>query len=132
MLSFSRLFTLTILFVTSLSLAEKAGVKVGDIDTKENTSIIIKKGAAAEQCVHYEIVSGNEEVFGTPEFDRTKAYASWKTACNEWRQSLKEMNKDNQLITLNCNSPQATKEDEHFTYRSSGSYKIKIKMKDKN
>lgn len=125
------LFLLAGLLLGTEVWAEKAGVKVSDIDAKEDTSIIIKKGAPIDQCVQYEIVSGNEEVFGTSEFDRTKAYASWKTACNEWKQSMREMNKGNNVITLNCNSPQITKEDDRYTYQSSGTYKIKLKMKDK-
>ena len=66
--------------------AEKAGVKVQDIPTNEDTSIVIKKGAVNDQCTEYEILTGTEEVFGLPEFDRSKAMATWKTSCSEWKQ----------------------------------------------
>lgn len=120
-----------VLALSVAAIAENASVKVKDIPTNQDTSIVIKKGAVPDQCVQYEIVTGNEEVFGTAEYDRGKAYSSWQTACKEWRQSMREMNKDNQIISLNCNKPQAQKEEERFTFQSNGNYKMKVKIKDK-
>lgn len=126
-----KLLLIVSLFLSLAANAEKAKVKINDIPTDEDTSIIIKKGAVADQCVDYEILSGNEEVFGVPEYDRSKAYASWKTACNEWKQSMKDMNKENQLLTLNCSSPKPTKEEERFTFQSNATYRVKVKVRDK-
>ncbi len=114
-----------------LAHAEKAGVKLKDIPTDGDTSIIIKKGAIADQCVDYQIIDGTEEVSGDPAYDRGEAFSSWKSACDEWKKSMKEMNKGNQIITLNCNSGKASKEDDRFAFVSTGSYKLKTKVREK-
>lgn len=120
-----------LLALSAVAHAEKAGLKIKDIPADQDTSIVIKKGAAADQCTEYEVLDGTEEVFGMPDYDRSKALSSWKTACNEWKQSMREMNKENQLLTLNCSSPKATKEDDRFTFLSTGSYRVKVKIRER-
>jgi len=44
---------------------------------------------------------------------------------------MREMNKGNQMITLNCNSPTAEKSSDMTTYKSTGTYKMKVLMADK-
>ena len=111
--------------------AEKAGLKVSNIDAAHDTTITVKKGVTKTQCLAFEIVSGSDDVSGDPEFDRAKAHASWKSACDAWKQSMREMNKDNQILTLNCNRPKLNKEADRHTYVSTGSYKIKVRVREK-
>lgn len=116
---------------TVIATAEKATVKVSDVPTDQDTSIVIKKGApTADSCVEYQILTGNEEINGDAEYDRGKAYANWKIACAEWKKSMKELNKDNQFLTLSCGTTKGLKEDERHVFQSSGSYKLKTKIKD--
>jgi len=119
------------LFISVSAQAEKAGLKLKDIPTDGDTSIIIKKGATTDQCIDYTILEGNEEITGNPEYDRGEAFSSWKSACAEWKASMKDLNKGNQILTLNCNAGKALKEDDRVTYVSSGTYKIKTKIRDK-
>lgn len=124
------------LFVTlslsSGSRAETADVKVKGVNTNQDTSIIIKKGSTtANECTHYEIVEGRDEITGDPNFAREGAQVSWKNACKEWKTSMREMNKGNQMITLNCNSPTQEKSGDMTTYKSTGTYKMKVLMTEK-
>lgn len=113
-----------------IAFAEKPTVKVKDVPVEQDTTISIKKGTTGD-CIEYEILEGTEEVFGMPDYDRMKALASWKTACSEWRESMREMNKDNRLLTLNCNAPKASKEDDRFTFLSTGTYRVKVKVRER-
>ena len=120
-----------IIAVSTIAFAQKPKVKVSDIPTDEDTSITIRKGVQNTQCVQYDIVDGRDEIFGSPEYDRSKAYKSWQTACSEWKQSMREANRENSIITLNCQAPAVTKEGDQHTYKSNGTYKMKVKMAEK-
>lgn len=127
------LTTLVVLGAAHAALAQpKTQVKVGDIDNQEDTSIIVKKGDVQGNCTEYAIVDGKEEIFGAPDYDRSKAYAGWKTACNEFKAHMKELNKENVLLTLHCAQPQGTKEGDQWVFKSAGTYKIKTKVKEKS
>ncbi len=123
------LLFLTALFVIPPS-ARAEKVKVSDIETKEDTSIVIKKGDPG-MCVEYSIVDGHEDVFGSPDFDRAKAYGGWKTACNEWKQSMRELNKENSILSLSCAAPTGGKESDQWVFKGIGTYKIRVKTRDK-
>lgn len=114
-------------------LAEKSSVKVEDIPTTgTDTSITIHKGGKPKDCTVYEIVDGHEDVFGGPEFDRSKALASLKTACAEWAKNFKEMNKENRVISVNCGQPVQSKEGEQYSFKSAASYKVRVKMQEQS
>ena len=108
-------------------------LKLSDIPTDTDTAILIKKGGLNPALVppDYDVVTDKDEIFGDPSADRKEAYASWKQACQEWRHSMKEMNKDNQVIVLNCNSPKLEKEDYLFTFKSMGTFKLRVRIRDK-
>lgn len=119
------------LLVVSFVFAEKAGVKIEDVNTDQETSITIKKGAQAlKECVEYQIVDGKDEINSSPDFDRKKAYQDWKAECDKWRASMKEMNKDNQILQLSCNKARAGKDGEMTMYSSEGTYKVKVKIRE--
>lgn len=128
---FKILFSL-MSFIGLLSFAEKAQIKVNDINTDQDTSIVIKKGpqAGLKTCVEYQILDGKDEINGTPEFDKGKALAHWTDACKEWKASIKELNQGNQILLLNCNRATADKEGDTYTYHSLGTYKFKVKVKE--
>lgn len=121
------MWTALLVFLFTPAHAEKAAVKVEDIPTSDETSITIQKGKSKNNCTAFEIVDGREDVFGMPEYDKSKSMASWKAACQEWRTGLKELNKENRIIALNCGQPSATKESDQYVYKSSATYKVRVK-----
>ncbi len=129
-------YSRTLLFLSLAALpafAQKAGVALTDIPTNQDTSIVIKKGAQENLLLppDFEIVEGKDEIAGEPTNDRKSAYASWKEQCADWKKSMREMNKDNQLITLNCGSPTLKKEEYILTFSSTGSYKMRVRIREK-
>jgi hypothetical protein len=100
----------------------------------EDTSIVIKKGdvlSTTTNAIHYELVDGKEDVVSDPDYDRNKARMSWKTECAQWKAQTKELNKDGQLIGLSCGSPHIEKEGNKWVFTSTGTYKVKVKMREK-
>ena len=113
----------------------KASLKVDGINsTSGDTSILIKKGdVSAQQCVEYQIVDGSEEVSGDPSMTKSAALRSWKSACADWKSQVKELNKSaqNALMALSCGSSAAVQDGEQWYYRSAGTYKLKVKVREK-
>ncbi len=120
-----------LLLASCFAYAEKASVKVEEVPTSQDTSIVIKKGTLTQDCTEYEILDGKDEIAGDLNYARGGAMTAWKQACKEWKTSMKEMNKDNQILSLNCNSPTADKDGDQFVYKSNGTYKMKVKIREK-
>ena len=119
------------MFLMPLAFAQKADVRLSDISTTEDSSIVIRKGRdSGVGGPDYEIVAGTDDISGDPENERKAAYANWKRACTEWRASMKELNRENQILTLNCNQPKMKKEDYFITYQSLGSYKLRVRVRE--
>jgi len=121
------LFGLAILFA-QVGFGESMDVKLKDVPATD-TNISIQKGSG--QCVEYEIVHGNEDLASTPEYDRSKAYATWKAACDEWKKSMRELNKENRIISLSCGNPARSQDGELNLYRSNGLYRVRVQMKER-
>jgi hypothetical protein len=118
-------------FVIAIPAAQAADpkVKIGDVGTDGDTSIVIKKGADAG-TQDFEVVSGNEDVVGEPKPSNRESYASWKAACAEWKKEMRELNKENSLLALNCNAASKEKDENgQTTYKSTGSYKMRVRVK---
>lgn len=110
--------------------AEKTDIKVKDIDMSHEAALIIKRGDVKE-CLEFEIIEGHDEVFGMPEYQKDKGRENWQKACAQWKQSMLDLNKGNQIIALNCNIPSPVVEGEQTYYKSTGTYKIKVRVKEK-
>ncbi|MFM8316310.1 MAG: hypothetical protein ACKOA8_18690 [Deltaproteobacteria bacterium] len=127
-----RTYFLSITFlVVSLAWGETTGVKIDDV--KADTAIVVKKGTSALgcNCTTFEIIDGNEEITGVPEYQKRLALSSWQKACEDWKKGMKELNVGNQIIALSCHSPQQTKDGENnYLYISKGTYKIRVKVKE--
>lgn len=100
-----------------------------------DTSIVIKKGDvnALIQCVEYQIIDGSEDLSGEPALVKNVAQKSWKVACNDWKKETKELNSNakNVVLAINCGSSGAVQEGENWVYRSHGTYKLKVKIREK-
>jgi hypothetical protein len=118
-----------LIFAGHLSFAQKTSLT--DIPTDTNTVISIKKGddkTITEK--NFEIVEGNGDVSGDPQLMNKEARSSWKKACDDWKKEIKDLNKSNEIIVLNCNKPNCEKSDGGQTVcESSGDYKVKVKTK---
>jgi hypothetical protein len=104
-------------------------LRISDLPADGDTSIVIKKGADAG-TQDFEVVSGNEDVVGEPKPSNREAYASWKAACAEWKKEMRELNKENSVIALNCNASTKEKDENGLTtHKSSGTYKMRVRLK---
>lgn len=111
--------------------AQNADLKIKDIPTGEDTTITIKKGSPAEdKKIQYEIISGSDEISSDEEFDKKKALAGWKEACAEWKQELKELNKDSIILSMSCGAKHKTTENNKTTYSSEATYRMRVKVKE--
>jgi hypothetical protein len=117
----------SLLLISLSSFAQKAAVT--DIPAEGNTVITVEKGVKKEGSDKaWEIVEGNSEISGDPELMQKEARASWKTACSDWKKEIKELNKSNEVLVLNCNKPSCAKADANQTVcESTGIYKVKVK-----
>ena len=110
--------------------AESPKIKIGDIQTNEDTSVIIKKGSSSSLGPEFEIVSGTGEILGDPTLGAKDAYSNWKSACDDWKKETRELNKENQVLALSCNAPDRSQENGQHMYRSTGTYKLKVRIRD--
>jgi hypothetical protein len=109
--------------------AEDASVKVKEIPTNQDTTVLVKK-VAVSCAPEFEIVSGTAEITGDPAAGVQESYQKWKTACSEWKTETKELNKGNQILELNCNAPTPTKQvNDLQSHHSTGTYKVKVQIK---
>lgn len=108
--------------------AQKAAVT--EIPVDGGTTIQIRKGEPAPAAEKdFEILDGSAEVAGEPNVMAKAARESWKKACDDWKKEVKELNKDNQVIVLNCNTPKCGPEGTTTVCKSTATYKIKIRLK---
>ena len=128
----SGLLSLGLALIATSATAQEAGVKIDKIPTNEDTSITIRKGANrdCDAKPNYDVVSGTEELASDEEFDDKKALAGWKQACADWKKELKEMNAGNQILVASCGTKSKTKEGGKTIFKSTASYKLKVRIKD--
>lgn len=103
-----------------------------------DSSVLIETTKNPKSLKHdFEIISGSEEISGDPTSGTKEARTSWKEACAEWKKELKENNKDGQVLVASCGPATFTKDDTSgagsgiYTYKSNGTYKIKVRIRDK-
>ena len=123
-------FILSAFVILSFSLiaqAEEVGVKLDKIDTSQDTTISIKKGDSTKMDAKkvWTLTEGEEEITGDQDVLLKKAQINWKAACKEWKAELKENNKDNKIVSMNCGKMNCTKEGVESTCSSKAIHKIK-------
>ena len=121
-----KIFLISFLFWPFIVNAQS--VDVNDISAKSsNTTIEIKKDVKPEK--EFEIVSDEADVDGDPAPLMKEARNNWKMACSQWKKETKELNKENQVLAMNCGTPQCTKEGVETICSSKGKYKLKVRVK---
>ena len=107
-------------------------------DTSETKSSKLSESLEKKEIVkevireapEFEFVSDTAEIAGDPHPGLKESYASWKEACENWKKEMKEMNKQNEILSLNCNAPSSSRQHDGLQiYRSNGSYKLKVRVK---
>lgn len=135
-LSIQKAVILSAVFLPTLSWAkEDATIKVNDVTLEDNTQVTIKKEKASEHDDTNEFVFLSEkgEILGDPEPGLKESYANWKKACEDWKIEVKELNKNNEVLSLNCNAPFSTRlSNGTQVYKSIGTYTVKTKRKPEN
>ncbi|HEY8269732.1 MAG TPA: hypothetical protein VIG33_02505 [Pseudobdellovibrionaceae bacterium] len=111
-------------FVSTLAFAQTMGIK--DISTDGDTTIKIQKGKEEDK---YEITTGTDAIEGDAAPLLKEARANWKTACSEWKKELKELNKENQVISLSCGTMKCSTTAMETTCASEGKNKVRVKVK---
>jgi hypothetical protein len=117
---------LLVTLLVSVSFAQSIGVK--DIPADGDTTISVKKGSSTTEN-KFEITSGEDDVEGDEATLIKDARVNWKKACAQWKKELKELNKDNQILTMNCGKMVCSTEGVESVCRSKAAYKLKIQVK---
>lgn len=74
----------------------------------------------------FEVMDISGAISGDPVFTQDAARASWSKACDQWKAETKDLNKNNQMLAINCNSPSCIASDDGKNQcTSTGTYKIK-------
>ena len=104
-----------------MSLAQTAG--------EEYTTIEIKKNDRPHSTKEFEITEGSEEIAGDAAPLIQEARKNWKAACLDWKKDFKELNKDNQILSLSCGSMTCTTVAMENTCKSQGKHKLRVQIK---
>lgn len=115
------------LFLVLPFFAEAQTVGVKDIPAGEDTTIEIKKGKTADK--EFEILTNEDEIEGDAVPLLKEARANWKKACTEWKTETKDLNKENQVLSISCGKMQCSTVSMESTCHSTGKYTIKVRVK---
>jgi hypothetical protein len=109
-----------------ITYAQSVGVK--DIPAANgNTTIEIKKGTKLEK--EFEIISDDADIEGDPAPLTKEARNNWKAACSQWKQEIKDLNKDNYVLSASCGSAECSTVGMETKCSSVGKYKLKVRVK---
>lgn len=105
--------------------AQSVGIK--DIPASEDTTIEIKKGKNADK--EFEVITDEDTVEGEAAPLLKDARANWKKACSEWKAETKDLNKENQILSMNCGKMECATVAMESTCHSTAKYKIRVRIK---
>ncbi len=109
----------------SVAGAQSVGVK--DIPADGETTIEITKGSKSK--AEYEVVISEDEIEGDAAPLLKEARVNWKKACADWKAETKELNKENQILTMTCGKMECATVSMESTCRSQSKVKIKTRIK---
>ncbi len=121
-----KIIIISLLFLPFVSQAQTVGVK--DISACQDTTIEIKKGAKSTDK-DFEIVTDQDSIEGDAAPLLKEARSNWKTTCADWKKEIKELNKENQVLSLSCGTMQCSTAAMESTCRSQAKYKVKVRVK---
>ncbi|PWU12561.1 MAG: hypothetical protein C5B49_16095 [Bdellovibrio sp.] len=114
----------------STAWSQKAAVTEIPVDPNSPpTTITVQKGGEAQKSTESEqVIDGTAEISGQPNADPNKAEKSYWKACGDWKAEVERLNKGN-VIALDCGKKNPSVENYRTTYRSTATYKVKVKLK---
>lgn len=118
-------FLVLLMVLPFFAQAQSVGVK--DIPAGEDTTIEIKKGSKTTN--EFEIITNEDEVEGEAAPLLKEARANWKKACTEWKAETKDLNKENQILSLNCGKMECSTVAMESTCHSKAKYSVKVRVK---
>jgi hypothetical protein len=131
------LLSITALSLTSYAFADDTEVKIKSkiSNSDDNQAIVISKQKIKDSnedlTKKFEIVKETAEIEGDDAITDSIALANWKQACNDWKKEIRELNKQNSLIQINCG-----KREKHSTdmgkkqYVSQASFTAKVQVRE--
>ena len=121
---------LIFLLLAAFANAQNVGVSVDKINADENTTIEIRKGnqATPAKGALFEITQGEDSVEGDPAPLLKEARSNWRKACNEWKKELRELNKENSILSMSCGSQSCTTQSMETVCTSKATYKLRVKV----
>ncbi len=117
------------LLIPTWAWAQKVGVHVDGVNADENTTIEIKKGDSQKNDKRFEITEGTEEIAGDSAVLLQEARKNWKSACADWKKEFRELNKDNQILSMSCGSMACTTVAMESTCKSQVKHKLRVQVK---
>ncbi len=84
------------------------------------------KPALADVTGKFEIVDLSGQIVGELQSSSDSARSSWSQACAEWKNETKDLNKNNEVLGINCNTASCNfAETGKWQCVSTGTYKVK-------
>ena len=115
------------LFAGTLS-AQEVEVKKIDASQEGSTTIEIKKGSKeAPAGAKWMVQDGEADVEGASGATTKDAKAEWTKACADWKKEMREDNKENKILNLNCGKATCGGDAGNKVCASKATYKIKTK-----
>jgi|GEM_PF-5577330 len=108
-----------------------ANAQLGSLVEKDS-AIILQKTDSGQINRDFEVQSQEEEIAGDFVAGTKQAMASWKKACNEWKQERRDDNKASQIVQLNCGKPKMDKSMSatgQYRMESTGVSKVKVRVR---
>jgi hypothetical protein len=75
----------------------------------------------------WEVQDGQADIEGESSATAGDAKKAWQKACADWKKEMKEDNKENKIINLNCGTAACSGEVGSKVCTSKGTYKLKTK-----
>jgi hypothetical protein len=123
-----RILSVLVMFLgVQFALAQSMNVKDIPVAEEGETTISVKNGKSSDR--QYEITSGEDDIEGEEATLIKAARANWKEACASWKKETKDLNKNNEVLTLNCGKMICSTEGVESICRSKGTYKLKVQVK---
>lgn len=120
-----RITLVLFIFLPFVSFAQSVGIK--DIPVDETTTIEVKKGGSASR--EFEVVSSENDIEGDAAPLLKEARNNWKKSCADWKQEVKDLNKENHVISMSCGAMECATVAMESTCRSKAQAKIKVRVK---
>ncbi len=125
----------SLIFVSLLfplwSTAQTIDVNNVDANSEGSTTIEItknKKDSATAAAPKWEVQDGEADVEGESSATGRDAKAAWKKACKDWKTEIRNDNKENKVLSLNCGTVSCGGDAGSKVCSSKATYKIKTKV----